>query len=113
MSAALALALLITAAEPTPRLASLEGLNPKALRPWLEANLASLARCPKALAGKGDEVKVNARFTEAGEPKRWRVEVLRVEGPLREPRCVRDVIESWKNDGHQPSAGPFSFVYRY
>ncbi|MFZ5444888.1 MAG: hypothetical protein ACOZQL_33165 [Myxococcota bacterium] len=102
------LVLALLAAEPAPQLVSYEGLNVKALRPWLEGNLPSLTRCGKLGGAKlSDEVVVKARFSSAPD-----VVVEKVDGPLSDPKCVKEVVEGWKNDGHQPRAGPFRFVYR-
>jgi hypothetical protein len=103
--------LLALAADPSaPVLASMQGLNVKSLKPWLVTNLPSLAKCGKpGAATDNDEVTVRAQFS-AGSPD---VKVERVDAALSDVSCVRAEIEKWKNDGHQPRAGPFSFVYRF
>ncbi len=93
------LVLLLLAAAPGPTLKSFEGMNVKSLRPWLEANVASLAKCEAT-----GEVKVSATFSTSPD-----VKVDKVDGA--DAACVKQVLEQWKNDGQQPRAGWFKFVY--
>jgi hypothetical protein len=105
-----ALTLLFLTADPTPALKSLSGLNVPALKPWLVSQLPSLTQCglPNAKEGGDDEVSVQAQFGKSPE-----VSVTRVEAALSDPACVRGVVEKWKRDSKQPSAGPFAFKYRF
>lgn len=107
---ALALSLLVLSAEPVPALKSLSGLNVPALKPWLMAQLPSLAQCalPTAKEGGDDEVSVQAQFGSSPE-----VSVTRVDAALSDVACVHGVVEGWKRDARQPRAGPFSFKYRF
>ena len=100
---------LVFSAEPAPALKSLSGLNVGALKPWLIEQLPSLTQCvlPRVTEGE-DEVSVQAQFARAPE-----VSVLRVEAALSDVACVRGVMEGWKRDSKQPSAGSFSFKYRF
>lgn len=104
----LLLALVLTA-EPAPMLKSLGGLNVPALKPWLIEQLPSLAVCvlPKVSEGD-DEVSVQAQFGKSPE-----VSVMRVDGRLSDVACVRGVVDRWKRDKKQPTAGPFSFKYKF
>ncbi|MBL8916790.1 MAG: hypothetical protein JNM17_39170 [Archangium sp.] len=105
----LALTFVLLSAEPTPALKSMQGLNVKSLKPWLIDNLPSLAKCGKpGSANDSDEVTVRAQFSSSPD-----VKVERVDAALSDVRCVKTEIEKWKNDGHQPRAGPFSFTYRF
>lgn len=106
---ALALSLLVLSADPAPQLKSLSGLNVPALKPWLTEQLPTLAQCvlPSATTGD-DEVSVQAQFSRSPE-----VTVTRVDGTLTDVACVRGVVEQWQRDAKQPSAGPFSFKYRF
>jgi hypothetical protein len=105
----LALTAALLGADPGPQLKSLRGLNVAALKPWLIANLPSLAKCGKPGAGtESDEVSVTAQFSSGPD-----VRVERVEAALSDVACVKSAVEAWKNDGKQPRAGPFSFVYRF
>ncbi len=100
---------LVLSAEPAPALKSLAGLNVPALKPWLSSQLPSLAQCAQPLVKDGpDEVSVQCQFGKSPE-----VSVMKVEGTLSDVACVRGVVESWKRDNKQPSAGPFSFTYRF
>jgi len=100
---------LILCADPAPALKSLSGLNPTSLKPWLIDNLPSLTQCGLPTAtGTDDEVTVQAQFGKSPE-----VSIIRVEAALSDPACVRGVVERWKRDAKQPSAGPFSFKYRF
>lgn len=100
---------LLLSAEPAPALKSLAGLNVPALKPWLMEQLPSLAQCALPGVKEGtDEVSVQAQFARSPE-----VSVMRVEGTLSDVACVRGVVEQWKRDSKQPSAGPFSFTYRF
>lgn len=111
---AVLLALLLSAEPaPAPALKSLAGLNVPALKPWLMEQLPSLAQCVLPGVKEGtDEVSVQAQFS--GERRsQSEVSVLRVEGTLSDVACVRGVVEKWKRDSKQPSAGPFSFTYRF
>lgn len=104
----LLLALVLTA-EPAPQLKSLAGLNVPALKPWLIEQLPSLAQCAMPGVTEGDdEVSVQAQFGKSPE-----VSVLRVDGRLSDVACVRGVVDRWKRDKKQPSAGPFSFKYKF
>lgn len=105
-----ALALLLLTADPAPALKSLSGLNVPALKPWLIENLPSLTQCglPNAKEDGDDEVSVQAQFSKSPE-----VSVTRVDAALSDPACVRGVVEKWKRDAKQPSAGPFAFKYRF
>ena len=100
---------LVLSAEPAPALKSLSGLNVGALKPWLIEQLPSLAQCvlPRVIEGD-DEVSVQAQFARSPE-----VSVLRIEAALSDVACVRGVVEGWKRDSKQPSAGSFSFKYRF
>ena len=103
------LVMLLLVAEPAPALKSLAGLNVTALKPWLTDQLPSLAQCVLPSAKEGDdEVSVQAQFGKAPE-----VSVTRVDAVLSDVACVRGVVEKWKRDSKQPSAGPFSFKYRF
>lgn len=100
---------LLLAAEPVPALKSLAGLNVPTLKPWLMEQLPSLAQCALPTVKEGtEEVRVQAQFAKSPE-----VSVMRVEGTLSDVACVRGVVERWKRDSKQPSAGPFSFTYRF
>ena len=100
---------LILSAEPAPALSSLSGLNVKALKPWLIEQLPSLAQCVLPGVTEGDDlVTVQAQFAKAPE-----VSVLKVESAVSDVACVRGVVERWKRDNKQPSAGSFSFKYRF
>lgn len=104
-----ALTLVLLSADPAPALASLQGLNVAALKPWLIANLPSLAKCGKAgAASASDQVTVRAQFSSAPD-----VKVEQVDAALSDVKCVKAAVEAWKNDGKQPRAGPFSFTYRF
>lgn len=104
---ALILAMLLSA-EPAPALRSLSGLNVPALKPWLIEQLPSLAQCVLPAATQGDEVvSVQAQFTKTG------ASVLKVEASLSDVACVRGVVETWRHDTTQPSAGSFSFKYLF
>lgn len=105
-----ALSLLLSAAPtPAPQLASLSGLNIGALKPWLIDNLPSLAQCALPSVTEGaEDVSVQAQFSKSPE-----VVVTRVDATLSDVACVRGVIEHWKRDKKQPSAGPFSFTYKF
>jgi hypothetical protein len=101
--------LLFLSAEPTPALTSLAGLNVGALKPWLVDQLPSLAQCVLPSAKEADdEVSVQAQFSKSPE-----VTVTRVDGSLSDVACVRGVVEKWKRNSKQPSAGPFNFKYRF
>jgi hypothetical protein len=102
-------AILAAAPAPAPQLASLSGLNIAALKPWLVENLPSLAQCalPSVTEG-GDDVTVQARFSKSPE-----VTVTRVDATSSDVACVRGVLEGWKRDKKQPSAGPFAFTYKF
>ncbi|MDP2275531.1 MAG: hypothetical protein Q8K32_32585 [Archangium sp.] len=103
------LLVLILAAEPAPALSSLSGLNVKALKPWLLEQLPSLAQCVLPKVSEGDDlVTVQAQFAKAPE-----VSVLKVESAVSDVACVRGVVERWRRDSKQPSAGSFSFKYRF
>ncbi len=105
---ALPLALIVLAADPQPSLKSLKGLNITSLKPWLVANLPTLAKCGKpGPPTASDEVSVSAQFSKSPD-----VTVETVAAALSDGACVKNTIEAWKNDGHQPSAGPFRFTYR-
>ncbi|MFT3712024.1 MAG: hypothetical protein QM817_30650 [Archangium sp.] len=105
----LLLALSAEPATPVPTLKSLSGLNVKALKPWLIQNLPSLAKCGRAGApNDSEEVRVRAQFSSTPD-----VKVERVDAALSDVTCVKTEIEKWKNDGQQPRAGAFSFVYRF
>lgn len=113
---------LLFSAEPAPALKSLSGLNVPVLKPWLTAQLPSLAQCAWPGGKEGtDEVSVQAQFsgerrlTERSDqqPRSPEVSVMRAEGTLSDAACVRGVVEQWKRDSKQPSAGPFSFTYRF
>lgn len=100
---------LMLCAEPAPALSSLSGLNVGALKPWLLEQLPSLAQCVLPAASEGDDlVTVQAQFAKAPE-----VSVLKVESAVSDVACVRGVVERWKRDNKQPSAGSFSFKYRF
>ena len=100
---------LILSADPAPALKSLSGLNPTSLLPWLLDNLPSLTQCGLPTVTEGDdEVTVQAQFGKSPE-----VSISRVDAALSDPACVRGVVERWKRDAKQPSAGPFSFKYRF
>ena len=100
---------LMLSAEPAPALTSLSGLNVGALKPWLIEQLPSLAQCVLPGVSEGDDlVTVQAQFAKAPE-----VSVLRVESAVSDVACVRGVVDRWKRDNKQPSAGPFSFKYRF
>lgn len=100
---------LMLSAEPAPALSSLSGLNIGALKPWLIEQLPSLAQCVLPGVSEGDDlVTVQAQFAKAPE-----VSVLRVESAVSDVACVRGVVDRWKRDNKQPSAGPFSFKYRF
>lgn len=109
MLALLSSLLLSAAPTPAPQLSSLSGLNVAALKPWLLENLPSLAQCALPSATEGDDVvSVQAQFSKSPE-----VTVTRVEGGLSDVACVRGVLERWKRDKKQPSAGPFAFTYKF
>jgi hypothetical protein len=98
-----------SAVEGAPALASLSGLNVGALKPWLIEQLPSLGQCVLPGVTTGDEVvSVQAKFGKSPE-----VSVLRVDGTLSDVACVRGVVDGWKRDSKQPSAGAFSFKYRF
>jgi hypothetical protein len=100
---------LVLSAEPAPTLKSLAGLNVPALKPWLIEQLPSLAQCVNPSVTEGDdEVSVQAQFGKSPE-----VSVMRVDGRLSDVACVRGVVDRWKRDKKQPSAGPFSFKYKF
>lgn len=100
---------LVLAGEPAPALKSLSGLNVPALKPWLLEQLPSLAQCVLPTVTEGDdEVSVQAQFARSPE-----VSVMRVDATLSDVACVRGVVETWKRDAKQPSAGPFAFKYRF
>ena len=90
---------------PGPQLKSLQGLNVQALKPWLVANLPSLAKCTPASA-KDEVVSVKGEFSSGPD-----LRVVKVEASASDVRCVKEVVEGWKNDGHQPRGGPVSFSY--
>ena len=100
---------LVLSAEPAPALKSLSGLNIGVLKPWLNEQLPTLAQCvlPGVTEGE-EEVTVQAQFGKAPQ-----VSVLKVEGASSDVACVRGVVEKWKRDSKQPSAGSFSFIYRF
>ncbi len=101
--------ILSTEPAPAPALSSLSGLNVKALKPWLLEQLPSLAQCVLPRVGESDDlVTVQAQFAKAPE-----VSVLKVESAVSDVACVRGVVERWKRDSKQPSAGSFSFKYRF
>lgn len=103
------LLVLVLSAEPAPALKSLAGLNVPALKPWLIEQLPSLAQCVLPGVTEGDdEVSVQAQFGKSPE-----VSALRVDGRLTDVACVRGVVDRWKRDKKQPSAGPFSFKYKF
>ena len=100
---------LLLSADPAPALASLSGLNPGSLKPWLLDQLPSLAQCVLPNLSEGDDlVTVQAQFGKAPE-----VSALRVDGKLNDIACVRGVVDGWKRDAKQPTAGAFSFKYRF
>ena len=100
---------LLLAAEPVPQLKSLAGLNVPALKPWLIEQLPSLAQCAQPGVTEGDdEVSVQAQFGKSPE-----VSTMRVDARLSDVACVRGVVDRWKRDKKQPSAGPFSFKYKF
>ena len=99
---------LVLCAEPAPALKSLSGLNITTLKPWLLEQLPSLAQCVLPTVQEGDdEVSVQAQFGKSPE-----VSVTRVEATLSDVACVRGIVETWKRDAKQPTAGPFAFKYR-
>lgn len=103
------LLVLILCAEPAPALTSLSGLNVGALKPWLIEQLPSLAQCVLPGVSEGDDlVTVQAQFTKAPE-----VSALKVESGVSDVACVRGVVDRWKRNSRQPSAGSFSFKYRF
>ena len=89
-------------------LKSLSGLNAKALRAWLDANLASLAGCARAPSKEPEVVSVQAEFSTSPDAK-----VLKVDAARSDVVCIKNAVEQWKNDGHQPRAGPFKFELRF
>ena len=100
---------LVLCADPSPALKSLAGLNVPSLKPWLMEQLPTLAQCALPLVKEGtEEVSVQAQFGKSPE-----VSVMRVEATLSDVACVRGVVEKWKRDAKQPSAGPFRFTYRF
>lgn len=105
----MSLTLLLLSSDPTPALKSLQGLNVKSLKPWLIANLPSLEKCGQpGSATDSDEVTVRAQFGTSPD-----VKVQQVDAAQSDVQCVKRTIETWKNDGQQPRAGPFSFTYRF
>lgn len=105
---------------PAPALTSFSGLNVAALKPWLIEQLPSLAQCVatkasgpmeqrgEAVTEGDDEVSVQAQFGKSPE-----VSVMRVDAKLSDAGCVRGVVDRWKRDAKQPSAGSFAFKYRF
>ena len=84
-------------------------LNLPALKKWLAANMSSLTSCVKGTVPTGGEV-VSVRGQFSTGPA-LRIEQLDSAGT--DVTCLKTVVEEWKNDGFQPSAGPVRFEVRF
>lgn len=95
-------------AGPTVEFKSAWALNLPALKKWLNANMQSLTSCVKGTVPTGGEVvSVRGQFSKSPA---LRVEQLDSAGT--DVTCLKSVVEGWKNDGFQPSAGPVRFEVR-